>query len=227
MKIAGIQKLTLLDYPEKLAATIFLAGCNLKCTFCQNVDLIYKPNEIKPIDKNEIFDFLKERYGKLEGVCITGGEPLINDDIIDFIKEIKKIGYLIKLDTNGYFPDTLKNILDMKIVNMVAMDIKSGNTKYETITGSNSKEYLKSIKILMNSDIDFEFRTTCVKGIHDDNDFYEISDMIKGNEKYYLQDYRSNELIDHLPYSAFNIEELEHFKSIVIKNIPNTIIRGV
>lgn len=227
MKIAGIQKLTLLDYPEKVASTIFLAGCNLRCVFCQNVDLIYRPEEVVAIDKNEIMDFLKERVGKLEGVCVTGGEPLINNDIIPFIEEIKQLGYLVKLDTNGFYPDKLKQILQMKIVDMVAMDIKSGNTKYQKITGNDDKSYLESIDILMNSSINFEFRTTCVKGLHDDSDFYEIAKMIKGNEKYYLQDYRSNELIENLPYSAFTEEELEHFRDIVIKDIPNTFIRGL
>ena len=214
MIIAGYQKLTLLDYPEHVACTIFLAGCNLRCPFCHNVELIENVDKIVPFDEKEIMDYLIERKGKIEGVCITGGEPLINPDIYDLIKKIKDIGLLLKLDTNGYFPDRLKDLL-------------SKNSHYKDVAKNDSEDYLKSIDILMNANVPYEFRTTCVKGIHTDVDFYEIREMIKGAKRYYLQDYRSNELIENLPYSAFEEKELLVFKDIVKDYVEKVEIRGV
>ena len=227
MIIAGYQKLTLLDYPEHVACTIFLAGCNLRCPFCHNVELIENVDKIVPFDEKEIMDYLIERKGKIEGVCITGGEPLINPDIYDLIKKIKDIGLLLKLDTNGYFPDRLKDLLSKNVIDYVAMDIKTGKSHYKDVAKNDSEDYLKSIDILMNANVPYEFRTTCVKGIHTDVDFYEIREMIKGAKRYYLQDYRSNELIENLPYSAFEEKELIVFKDIVKDYVEKVDIRGV
>lgn len=227
MKIAGFQKLTLLDFPEHVASTIFLAGCNLRCPFCHNVELIENVDKIASFDEKEILDYLNERKGKIEGVCITGGEPLINSDILDLIKKIKNIGLLVKLDTNGYFPERLKDLISKNVIDYVAMDIKTGRTHYKDVSKSESEEYLKSIDILINSNINYEFRTTCVKGIHNEEDFYEIREMIKGAKKYFLQDYRSNEFIEHLPFSAFTENELLIFKNIVNDYVEKVEIRGV
>lgn len=227
MTIAGYQKLTLLDFPEHVATTIFLAGCNLRCPFCHNVELIENVDKIVPCDEKEIMDYLIERKGKIEGVCITGGEPLINPDIYDLIKKIKDIGLLLKLDTNGYFPDRLKDLMSKNVIDYVAMDIKAGKSHYKDVAKNDSEEYLKSIDILMNSNVPYEFRTTCVKGIHTENDFYEIRDMIKGAKKYFLQDYRSNEMIENLPFSAFEEKELNVFKDIVKDYVERVEIRGV
>lgn len=239
MKIAGFQKLTLLNYPEKVAATIFTGGCNLRCPFCQNVDLVYNVDKIDNIENKKIFEYLKERKNQLEGVCITGGEPLLNDDIDEFLYEIKNIGLSIKIDTNGYFPKNLDKIINKKLVDMVAMDIKSGFSNYDFVSGikkgsyyigninddihnmykkhieENKPKWIESINIIMNSDINYEFRTTCVKNIHNRYDFYEIREMIKNAKKYYLQNYHSNEQIKNLPYESFTNEELALFMKIV------------
>lgn len=243
MEIAGFQKLTLLNYPKKVACTLFTGGCNLRCPFCQNVDLVYNVEKVSPMDKNMVFTYLKERKGKLQGVCITGGEPLIHKDIRELLYEIKNIGYKIKLDTNGYFPDLLNDIINEKLIDMVAMDIKSGFSNYDIVAGIKKENYyigdkncdiknkfdnyiekenpnwIKSIKIILNSNIDYEFRTTCVKGIHNIYDFYEIREMIKGAKQYYLQNYHENEQIKNLPYDSFTIDELNNFKNVVEKYV--------
>ena len=239
MEIAGFQKLTLLNYPKKVACTLFTGGCNLRCPFCQNVDLVYNVEKVVPIDKKEVFKYLEERKGQLEGVCITGGEPLLHKDIRELLNQIKNLGYKIKLDTNGYFPDLLNDIINEKLIDMVAMDIKSGFSNYDIVAGIKKGNYYigdessdiksklenyietenpnweKSIKIIMNSNIDYEFRTTCVKGIHNIYDFYEIREMIKGAKQYYLQNYHTNEQIKELPYNGFTIDELNSFKNVV------------
>ena len=232
MKIAGLQKLTLLDYPEHIACTIFLAGCNIRCTFCQNVDLVYNTNNVQEMSIDYIMEFLSERKGKLQGVAITGGEPLLNKDIRDLLIPIKQMGFNIKLDTNGYFPDLLNEIIEEKLVDMVAMDIKSSKEKYEMITQVKSDVYKKSIEILMsdklkNNNIKYEFRTTCVKGIHTDSDFYDIREMIKNADNYYLQNYFANDLIKDLPYQSFERAELEHFSDIMKGYVKNIGIRGI
>ena len=235
MKISGLQKLTLLDYPGKVACTLFTCGCNLRCPFCHNMDLVVNASAAPAFPLDEIFDFLKERVGKLEGVAITGGEPLLHDDMDDLLADIRKLGYSIKLDTNGFFPERLKRILDKKLVDMVAMDIKSGTTNYDKVSGIteynddkfDKKAYLKSIDILLNSDIDYEFRTTCVNGLHTEEDFHEIKNMIKGAKKYFLQSYRANEQMEHLPFSAFEIDELTNFKNIVEAYVSEVHIRGL
>lgn len=229
MKISGLQKLTLLDYPGKVACTLFTCGCNLRCPFCHNIDLVVNAANQPSMDLNEILLFLKDRMGKLEGVAITGGEPLIHDDIDDFLYQIKNLGFPIKLDTNGYYPDRLKRLIDKKLIDMVAMDIKSGITNYEKVTGLDTKNdiYLKSVEIIKNCDIDYEFRTTCVKGLHTIDDFYEIKDIINGAKKYFLQNYRANDRIEHLPFKAFTIEELTEFKNVVEPYVSQVEIRGM
>ena len=239
MDISGFQKLTLLNYPKKVACTLFTGGCNLRCPFCQNVDLVYNVEKVVPIDKKEVFKYLEERRGQLEGVCITGGEPLLHKDIKELLYDIKNYGYKIKLDTNGYFPDLLNEIINENLVDMIAMDIKSGFSNYDIVAGikkeicyvgdinSNIKDKLKeyietknpnwakSIKIITNSNLEYEFRTTCVKGLHNIYDFYEIREMIKGAKQYFLQNYHTNEQIKNLPYESFMTDELNSFKNVV------------
>ncbi len=251
MKISGLQKLTLLNYPGQMSATIFLCGCNLRCPFCQNVDLVYNTSNAPTIDEEEVMDYLKERYGKLKGVCITGGEPLINDDIENIILKIKNIGYKIKIDTNGFFPDRLSDLINKNIIDMVAMDIKTGFTNYDIVVGKSKsdiiskniegidfeklynedknkdREIYKSIDIIRNSNIDYEFRTTCVKGLHNKYDFYEIREMIRGAKKYFLQNYQKNDLISNLPFKSFEKSELEEFLCIVKNYVERVEIRGV
>lgn len=237
MIISGLQKTTLLDYPEHIACTIFFGKCNLRCPFCHNMELVEHPEHFPVFSIEQILEFLKERVGKLNGVAITGGEPLLNKDIEDLLKPIKELGYPIKLDTNGFFPDMIEKLINDKLVDMFAMDIKSGFTNYLKVSGvNNTNEFMnntwkekvcKSIDLLMNKANDYEFRTTCVKGLHTEPDFYEIKEMIKGSKKYFLQDYKAGPGMENLPYKPFLREELEHFADIVRDSVGNVEIRGI
>lgn len=204
MILGGFQKLTLIDYPGKLATTVFNVGCNFRCPFCHNPELVTlstppleRGGGIGGVEK-EFFAHLKKRKGKLEGVCITGGEPLIQPDIITFIKKIKKLGFLVKLDTNGTRPDVLKKIIDAKIVDYLAMDIKNQLKYYNKTTATKAdKVRIKlSVDLIMHSRIPYEFRTTAVPGIHTEKDFEEIAKWIKGVPAYYLQEYREGKILD-------------------------------
>lgn len=201
MVLGGFQKLTLIDYPGKVATTVFTVGCSFRCPFCHNPELVLSRN-LQPVTHNliekEFFDFLKKRKGKLEGVCITGGEPTIQPDLVDFIKKIKKLGYLVKLDSNGSRPDVLRQIINSKIIDFIAMDIKDSPKKYKKTSGERADfERIKiSVEMIMNSKIPYEFRTTVVPGIHSEKDFNEIASWIKGAKSYYLQVYQENKILD-------------------------------
>lgn len=200
MLIGGYQKLTLIDYPGKLATTVFTVGCSFRCPFCHNPELV---TEMKPLNydtqEKEFVAFLKKRQGKLEGVCITGGEPTIQADIIPFIKKIKKMGFLVKLDSNGSRPDVLKKIFDQKLVDFVAMDIKNSPSKYALTTGTKNVDIERvklSVDLIRNSKVPYEFRTTVVPGLHTEKDFIEIGQWLQGSPKYYLQKYREMTILD-------------------------------
>ena len=193
MKIGGLQKLTLIDYPGKIAATVFLMGCNLRCAFCYNSDIVLpeKIKKQKAIPQKEFFNFLKERKTLLDAVCIGGGEPTIYKDLPTFIKKIKKIGFLVKLDTNGTNPKMLRYLIDKKLVDYVAMDIKAPREKYDLVCQKkvNIKNIEKSIKILKEEKIDYEFRTTIVPTLHTKEDILQILKWIRPSKKYYLQNF--------------------------------------
>lgn len=199
MLLGGYQKLTLIDYPGKLAATVFTVGCNFRCPFCHNPELVDSRQFTVNGDlEREFFKFLKSRKGKLEGVCITGGEPLIQPDIINFIKKIKKLGFLVKLDTNGSRPDVLKKIIEGKLVDYIAMDIKNSKKRYSETCGYETDigRLELSVDLIRNSGIDYEFRTTVVPGIHTEKDFTDIAEWISGAKNYYLQEYREIKILD-------------------------------
>lgn len=229
-KVFGLQKLTLLDYPGNMASTLFTGGCNFKCPFCHNKNLVFLDENINEISKDDIFEFLNKRSNVLDGVCISGGEPLINEGLIAFIKEIKNLGLKVKLDTNGYCFDKLKYIIDYKLVDYIAMDIKNTYSKYPLTTGIDDLDtdnIKNSIKILMNSNIEYEFRTTIVKEFHDEKDMYEIGEMLKGAKRYYLQNFNpSNNCISNDLHSHSK-ETLLHYLEIILEYIPNAIIRGL
>ncbi|MFH1187929.1 MAG: anaerobic ribonucleoside-triphosphate reductase activating protein, partial [bacterium] len=221
MLIGGLQKTTLIDYPGKVACIVFTMGCNFRCGFCHNPELIDIKNKSN-ISEDVFFDFLKKRKKILDGVVVTGGEPLLQKDIKNFIIKIKKENFLVKLDTNGTFPDMLKELIDLKLIDYVAMDLKNVLEKYSDVvnaggedsgsirslaavpcegdcggaSGGASGEFamrtleenvLKSIKILLENKIDYEFRTTVVEGLHTKEDLIEISKLIKGAPRYFLQ----------------------------------------
>lgn len=230
MQIHGLNKTTLLDYPEQLAATIFTGSCNFRCPFCHNGDLVLNPSSQPFISEDEIFDFLKKRKGILSGVCITGGEPTLQKDLPIFIKQIKDLGYLVKLDSNGYRPDVLKQLLDDNLLDMIAMDIKSSPKDYAVASGLPSLDIEKikeSVEIIKSSNIDYEFRTTVVKELHNEQTFLDIGDWLKGSRSYALQCYKDSDSVIKHGYHAPSKIDLEHYLSIVQKTIPNTILRGV
>lgn len=235
MKFAGIQKLTLLDYPEKLACTVFVNGCNFRCPFCHNGSLVRCDNE-SSIDESEILEFLNNRKGVLNGICISGGEPTLYPELIDFIRKVKEIGtYKIKLDTNGSKPDVIKSILDEGLIDYIAMDIKSSMESYPYVAGTIKIDFNdvipKSIDLIINSGIDYEFRTTVVDGIHIEKDFYGIREMIKGAKRYNLQAYKDSEdILRHINnFKAPSMDIMLAYKTIVVYGgtIENIWIKGM
>ena len=203
MIIAGLQKTTLIDFPGKLACTVFLAGCNFRCPWCYSAELVLPLRIIEQprINEKEFFDFLRQRQGKLEGVVICGGEPTINKDLPQFAEKIKNLGYAVKLDTNGSNPEMLANLIDMKLIDYAAMDIKTSDESavYSHIINEGVKmdDIRKSVEILKQNKIDFEFRTTVVPKAHTKADFVEIAKWIGGPEvKYYLQSFRPEKTIE-------------------------------
>lgn len=199
MIIGGLQKLTLIDYPGKLAATVFFTGCNFRCPWCYSSELVL-PEKIKEqprISEKELFSFLKERQGLLEGIVICGGEPTINNDLPKFVKKIKKLGYVVKLDTNGSNPKMLKRLIKEKLIDYVAMDVKLPKEKYPKILKVKVDDIEESVKILKQNKVDYEFRTTVVPSILDKEDIIKITKWIGGpSVKYYLQNFRPEKTLD-------------------------------
>jgi len=230
MILGGYQKLTLIDYPGKLAATVFTVGCSFRCPFCHNPELVDLKLVHEEKSEQEFFKFLKKRKGKLEGVCITGGEPTIQPDIVGFIRKIRKLGFVVKLDTNGTRPDVLKKILDAKSIDYVAMDIKHSQEKYPEAVGKSVDiaRVRLSVNLLMKSGIDYEFRTTVVPGIHAESDFEDIVKWIRGAKSYYLQKYREIKILDqHLSKKTKGKSlNLEKIKEKYEKNFGKMEIRG-
>ncbi len=228
MEIHGLQKLTLLDYPEKVACTVFLSGCNFRCPFCHNSDLVF--NNFDPImDEKEFYDFLNKRQGLLDGVCITGGEPLIRKGLKEFIKPIKDLGFSVKLDTNGFNLKALKELVDLKLIDYVAVDIKNSKERYnETIGVENFDISLieDTVSYLLEDNVDYEFRTTVVKEFHDMDSFVEIAKWIKGAKRYYLQPFVNRDSVILQGLSEPSKEELESYAKYLTKYIKNVEIRG-
>ena len=230
MKIAGLQKLTLLDYPGKTACTVFTWGCNLRCPFCHNAGLVTEPMT-ETITADELYAFLKKRVGLLDGVCITGGEPLLQPDLSDFIKPIRDMGFAVKLDTNGTDPEKLRTFCESGLIDMVAMDIKNSPEKYAVTAGTERisiDAVNRSVRYLMQQDlIPYEFRTTVVKQYHTADDFGKIGKWIRGAKAYYLQNFRnSGQLIDNST-TGCTPSEMRQFLEIVRKDVPNAELRGI
>ncbi len=227
MNIAGVQKVTLLDYPGKVACEIFTQGCNFECPFCQNSSLIPITNTGE-FSEEEIFEYLNLRKNILDGVVITGGEPTVQKDLKSFIKKIKDLGLLVKLDTNGGNPKVLQELIDEKLVDYVAMDIKNIFNKYNITAGKkiNLDNIKKSIEILKASKIDYEFRTTIIKEMHSLDDIVSICKLV-GNAKYYLQNFEDSEnVIDHSLH-GFSREELLFIDKYLKDVFPNVEIRAL
>lgn len=229
MILKGLQKTTLLDFPEKVACTVFTGGCNMRCPFCHNASLVISPSENSDISEKEFFEFLSKRKNILDGVCITGGEPLLQRDIEDFMKKIRDMGFALKLDTNGSYPDRLRSIIDKGLVDCVAMDIKNSKEKYPLTAGVDIdiSKISESISLLLEDKIPFEFRTTVVKELHTPEDIVSISEWISGAKAYFLQSFTDSGDIIASGLSAYSPEEMKSILTLVQKNIPSAKLRGI
>lgn len=230
MRIDGLQKMTLLDFPGKVACTVFTGGCNFRCPFCHNALLVTELPENPDYTVDEILSFLKKRAGLLDGVAITGGEPLMNPEIGDFIKEIRNLGYAVKLDTNGSYPDRLKSIVGEGIVDYVAMDIKNCKEKYAETVGLKSYDLSKieeSVDFLKTNAVDYEFRTTVVKEFHTVEDIRKAAEWIKGAKRYFIQNFvDSGNLIDG-SVSGVDKSIMLEMRKTAAEFVPQTQIRGI
>lgn len=240
MVIGGLQKLTLLDYPEHLAAIIFTQGCNFRCHFCYNPKLVV-PQLVAPnkdaqspghslINENGLFGFLRERQKKLDAVVITGGEPTLHPDLPEFIKKIKELGYLVKLDTNGTNPEMLKNLLNAQLIDYLAMDLKAPLNKYNLVTGVKAplNNIEKSIKIIISSGLPYEFRTTVLPEFHQIEDIEKMGEMIKGAAKWYLQKFQSSiDLVDEKfkDKKSYQDKEMDDLRKIALEYVKYCEIR--
>ncbi len=229
MNIHGLQKMTLLDFPGKVACTVFLGGCDMRCPFCHNFELV-DMNAPAIMDDQELLRFLGGRVGLLDGVAFTGGEPLLRNDLGDVIRKIRDMGFLIKLDTNGNHPDRLKEFLDEGLVDYVAMDVKNSRARYgETIglPGFDTSNIEESIRILKESNVEYEFRTTVMREYHDEDSFKDIAQMISGAKNYYIQCFIDRDTVPTEGLSAYTADELRGFLEIVKPYVENAGLRGV
>ncbi|MBR5177887.1 MAG: anaerobic ribonucleoside-triphosphate reductase activating protein [Lachnospiraceae bacterium] len=235
MKIHGINGLSLLDYPGKMACTIFTGHCNFRCPFCHNATLVLNPDSQPVKSEEEVFNLLRNRSGRLEGVAITGGEPTLNRDLPDFCRKIKEMGLSVKLDTNGSLPNVVRDLTEAGLVDYIAMDIKASPENYANAVGLSSFDMgniFESVDLIMangaKGKIDYEFRTTVVQGLHTETDFIQIGKWLKGAKGYFLQGYRSSDdQLNPEGLSAVPVEIMEHYREILLPNIPNTQLRGV
>ena len=229
MEIAGLQKLTLLDFPGKVACTVFLAGCNFRCPYCHNAELI---DRILPpeMDSEGLLDFLKKRRGLLDGVCITGGEPTLwGQELKALIGQIKALSFSVKLDTNGTKPDLLKELVRDRLVDYVAMDIKNSPDRYAETAGipkPGLEGIRESVSFLLSGEVDYEFRTTVVRELFDDNSFLGIGPWIRGAKRYFLQPFEDRDTVPVSGLHAPTQEDLERWRKIMLPFCPQTEIRG-
>lgn len=230
MNIQGLQKLTLLDYPGKVACTIFFAGCNFRCPFCHNAALVTHIDPEENIPREEVLAFLRKRAGILDGVCITGGEPLLAPDLEAFIREIKALGYEVKLDTNGSNAEKLKHLVKAGIIDYVAMDIKNSPEKYGLtigIEGYEMSNVMQSAAFLMEGHVPYEFRTTVVREFHKREDFEAIGQWLEGADRYYLQSFVDSGDLIQPGLRGYTKEIMEQALGIVRQYIPAADLRGM
>jgi len=230
MKIGGFQETSLLDYPQKISSIIWTVGCNFHCPFCYNPQLVNETSEI--ISEEKILPFLKNRIGKIDALSISGGEPLIQKDINTVIEKVKKLGLLVKIDTNGTFPEKLKCLIDENLIDYIAMDVKAPPAKYNILSGVkvDLSKINKSIDIIKNSSLDYEFRTTIIPSFIDSNDIIKIAEWLKGAKKYCIQQFKTN-----IPLLSDDLMHLSSYKDSYLKEIKNSVndyfdeclIRGV
>ena len=229
MKIGGITKTSLIEYPGMISAVVFTQGCNFRCPYCHNPELVEPSLSNPKIPEDEVIDFLKRRKKYLEAVVITGGEPCLQEDLIDFIVKLKEIGYMVKLETNGSFPEVLSKIIERKLVDFISMDIKGPLDKYDIIAGVkvDISKIKESISLIMDSGIDFEFQTTVVKSMLEEKDFEKIGNLIKGAKSYVLQRFVPSKTLnpEFMKEETYSDEKLNEIKKIMEKYVLNCRIR--
>ena len=231
MLVSGLQKLTLLDYPGKVACTVFTGGCNFRCPFCHNSSLVLPEQIAHDSSVDEVLRFLKKRVGVLDGVAVTGGEPLIHADMADFLREVKAMGFMVKLDSNGSFPDRLIALVQAGLVDRVAMDIKNSPALYAKTAGLEKLDMeaiTRSKDFLLEGTVDYEFRTTVVKGLHTAESLMEAARFIEGAKEYYLQQYKdSGAVLAAEGLGAFDADEMHALADAVRPIVPTVEVRGV
>lgn len=230
VKVHGFNKLTLLDYPGRLACTIFLGHCNFRCPFCHNAGLVLEPENEPVIPIEEILGTLKKRKGILDGVCITGGEPTVHKKLPEFIQQIKKMDYSVKLDTNGTNPQMVQDMVKAGLVDYVAMDIKNAPDKYGETAGTarvDLEAVNETVEFLKSGKVDYEFRTTVTRELHKKEDFLKIRKWLSGSRRYFLQAYKESEQVIHPVYSSYSREQLENFRQLLLEEISQVEIRGI
>lgn len=229
MQIHGLQKMTLLDFPGKVACTVFVDGCNFRCPFCHNSELLgvgFPPL----MNDGELLAFLEKRKGILDGVCITGGEPLMQKELPQLLEKIKELGYPVKLDTNGSFPEALERLIDRGLVDYVAMDIKNSPRRYAMTIGREQYDLSKvekSIALLLQGKVDYEFRTTVVAQLHDEDSFHDIGRWIQGAKRYFLQCFTPRDSVLQSGLDAPSEKNMHRYAEIARIYIPETGVRGV
>ena len=230
LPIKGLQKMSLIDYSPYTSCVVFLSGCNFRCGFCHNPELLVEVDKTPTISEEDFFLFLKGREKWLDGVCITGGEPCLYEELPDFIKKIKNMGYKVKLDTNGTNPAMLKKLIDDKLIDYIAMDTKGSLERYDEIAGVKvDKEKIKeSVKLIIEGRVDYEFRMTCVPGLVVKDDIDKVGKWLKGAKKFFIQQFRNKTCLDTRfeKVKPFSNEELEGFKEILAGCIGKVEVRA-
>ena len=229
MKIHGLQKMTLLDFPGRVACTVFFGGCDMRCPYCHNAELL-DGTAPAVMDDAELLAFLKKRQGLLDGVCFTGGEPLLQKDLPDFAAKVRELGYPVKLDTNGNHPDRLEKMIREDLVQYVAMDIKNSPERYAETAGLRQLDLApirESVRMLMEGKTDYEFRTTAVAELHDDESFEQIGQWIKGAKRYFLQRFTDRDTVPFQGLHSPGKEQMEHWAEIIRPYVPAVELRGV
>jgi pyruvate formate lyase activating enzyme len=232
MTVSGLQKTTLIDYPDKVACTLFTHGCNFCCPFCHNPSLVTERPRVREIlSEKKVFKFLNSRSKILDAVVITGGEPCLQNDLLDFVSKIKDMGFLVKLDTNGSFPEKLLNLLRYGVIDYIAMDIKSDINGYLKASGvyNETKNILRSIEIVKTSGVDYEFRTTVVKGIHGSKEIENMGKLVNGSKRFSIQNFKYGDTISKCfsKLNEFSKQELEVFQQILNKYVAEVCIKNI
>lgn len=229
VSLQGLQKLTLLDYPGRVACTVFTGGCNFRCPFCQNGDLL-PCGQSSQYTEADLLAFLQSRQGLLDGVCISGGEPLMQEDLPQLVEQIKAMGYLVKLDTNGSFPERLQQLVEQGLVDYVAMDIKSSPSQYGAACGVGAlywPQVQRSVEFLLQDRLSYEFRTTVVRELHGPEELRAIGQWLQGAQRYFLQNFENSERVLQPGLHSYSAAELEALRQVVLPWLPQAKLRGV